>query len=366
MIQAARKGIFAIANIPEGTRILSESPILKLPRHSTNYATVTRPVVGSRLSGQNDNEQGYLKDLINAYHCRDGSRPLGNVQTNCLYLDQAGTLIGIFVKASRLNHSCNPNAWYSWNDTIGQLNIHAVRNIRAGEEVTISYLTTVLEYSERQLVLRERFKFSCKCKLCLLPPEERENSDSRLRKLAAIGTAYADLIFAGRPDKALPILHTMLLLFDAEDIRGVSRARAYHDAYGIAITRGDKARAFVFAERSYNIRRVIEGDDSRTATKIRQCTEELLEYSPEVKRGEGFENWLWMLDEHWHATQFPKAWPPSLNWMDSTLDWQRIMNSLSYGSHETAAFAGKVSETAAKLPYNAAAVKKELKTCTSF
>src|SRR6266566_5006331 len=49
-----------------------------------------------------------------------------------------------------------------------------------------------------------------------------------------------------------------------------SIARAYKDAYDIAIQNGDESRARIFAERTYDARRLIEGDDSPVAMKMKR------------------------------------------------------------------------------------------------
>jgi hypothetical protein len=38
-----------------------------------------------------------------------------------------------------LNHSCDPNVWYAWRDDLGFEVMEALRDITAGEEITIDY-----------------------------------------------------------------------------------------------------------------------------------------------------------------------------------------------------------------------------------
>ncbi|RYP23400.1 hypothetical protein DL765_001105 [Monosporascus sp. GIB2] len=35
---------------------------------------------------------------------------------------------------------CKPVAWIYWNETLGAMTVHALRDIEAGEEVTLSYI----------------------------------------------------------------------------------------------------------------------------------------------------------------------------------------------------------------------------------
>jgi len=86
----------------------------------------------------------------------------------------------------------------------------------------------------------------------------------------------------------------MFGLFEKEDIWDRSISRAYKDAYDIAIESGDKPRARVFAERTYDTRRLIEGDDSPVTMRIKRVAEGLSAEAQGLS-GVDFENWLWML-----------------------------------------------------------------------
>lgn len=46
---------------------------------------------------------------------------------------------GVFIELSRLNHSCGPNLRTFWNPHLFIMSAQAVRPIRAGEELTVSY-----------------------------------------------------------------------------------------------------------------------------------------------------------------------------------------------------------------------------------
>lgn len=46
---------------------------------------------------------------------------------------------GVFALASRINHHCDSNAHNSWNEDTERYTVHASRDIKAGEEITINY-----------------------------------------------------------------------------------------------------------------------------------------------------------------------------------------------------------------------------------
>lgn len=294
------KGMLATSNIPKGTRILSEVPIFLVPRDNPNIKAVEH-IVANEVKGLDEGQQRAFFDLANIY----GSacdRSLGIARTNVLPLGSNARSGGLFLDSSRINHSCRHNAQNTWNENIGRLTIHALRDIEEGQEITISYLASTLGYAERQHFLREKFKFDCKCELCSLPPPQREESDIRLRKLEAIDSTIGMFFYPGgnlEPDAALSLLHTMFSLFDQEGISDARIARAYNDAYQIAVENEDEARAQVFAERAYNARLLAEGDDSpvtlKMKRKMKRAAEEKSVQTPECMSEAQFENWLWML-----------------------------------------------------------------------
>ena len=48
-------------------------------------------------------------------------------------------LSAIFPVVARFNHSCDSNATYKYNETLGKLTVHACKQIRPNEEICVSY-----------------------------------------------------------------------------------------------------------------------------------------------------------------------------------------------------------------------------------
>ena len=94
---------------------------------------------------------------------------------------------------------------------------------------------------------------------------------------------------------ALHLLHTMFSLFDEEGIWDASIARAYKNAYDIAIQNKDEPRARIFAKKTYDAKRLIEGDDSPSTMKMKRTAEGFSAEAPQGLSEAEFENWLWML-----------------------------------------------------------------------
>eukprot|EP01062_Namystynia_karyoxenos_P004591 TRINITY_DN11634_c2_g1_i1.p2 TRINITY_DN11634_c2_g1~~TRINITY_DN11634_c2_g1_i1.p2 ORF type:complete len:585 (+),score=222.86 TRINITY_DN11634_c2_g1_i1:80-1756(+) len=66
---------------------------------------------------------------------------------------------GMFLRASRLNHSCQPSCHYCFKG--GTIQIRAVRPIRAGEEATIAYVNVYSRPEWRLQKLKAGYHFEC-------------------------------------------------------------------------------------------------------------------------------------------------------------------------------------------------------------
>ena len=97
---------------------------------------------------------------------------VSRVHTNLFAVsDCAGIQYGsaLYAKAGTiLNHSCQPSAAVSFKGA--SLRVHAVRPIRAGEEVAISYTELYAGRDERRSSMQTKKGFMCACARCEQPP----------------------------------------------------------------------------------------------------------------------------------------------------------------------------------------------------
>jgi hypothetical protein len=72
----------------------------------------------------------------------------------------------VYVKASRMNHACDPNVHVSFQSRC--LSARTIKSVLAGAPLEISYGPQLGEmfYEDRQAWLRERYCFTCKCSAC--------------------------------------------------------------------------------------------------------------------------------------------------------------------------------------------------------
>jgi hypothetical protein len=84
-------------------------------------------------------------------------------QINCMEMNNGAA---VFPHAARFNHSCNPNACFTWNATIGKETIHAMSDIQPGEEITLSYC---------DMMHVKHYGFVCDCRACA---EDEDNEST--------------------------------------------------------------------------------------------------------------------------------------------------------------------------------------------
>lgn len=83
------------------------------------------------------------------------------------------------VNIARVNHSCLPNAEHLYINRAGLLTLWAVKDIPAGEEITLSYMDDFKGYEERKVFLERNWNFVCDCNACDITTEFGRASDCR-------------------------------------------------------------------------------------------------------------------------------------------------------------------------------------------
>lgn len=75
-----------------------------------------------------------------------------------------------------LNHSCNPNAAIVFDGNI--VSVRSIRDIKDGEQVTISYVDNTYKRATRRSQLRDQYFFECRCEGCEPPNNKFTGRDS--------------------------------------------------------------------------------------------------------------------------------------------------------------------------------------------
>ena len=102
---------------------------------------------------------------------------------------------GLYKTISRINHSCAPNAVWSWiegDESKVEIQVRVVREIKEGDEILVSYLGSTNAFGskdKRQEELRNRWDVTCNCEVCSLTGDkliENERARKKIRDLDAV------------------------------------------------------------------------------------------------------------------------------------------------------------------------------------
>jgi hypothetical protein len=179
-------GCFALKAIKRGTRILADDPLLVVPiahymqediqKAFDNLSPEQKNLYFTLHSGHGQDPKNWpsrihesvteleRKRIQEQHNARIGKEAtlISIFQINCMELESGA---GIFPHAARFNHNCNPNACFTWNSAIGKETIHAMNDIKAGDEITISYCDMIHDKSLRAWELKH-YGFVCDCRAC--------------------------------------------------------------------------------------------------------------------------------------------------------------------------------------------------------
>ncbi|KAG1653290.1 hypothetical protein FOA52_009152 [Chlamydomonas sp. UWO 241] len=200
-------------------------------------------------------------------------------QTNALPLGSSsdGVDRGLFLVASRLNHSCQPNVETRWNAGLGGATVHATSDIAAGDELAYSYVaydTLFSPRAQRRALLAQGWGFQCGCAACALEGDRARQSDARRRALRPMSDAIYESISSVRLEEGVGLVEQMLALLDEEGLAlpNLRGARAYdafqgckHPSKHADVSAHTEARAWL--QCAYVAHRIAEGEDGEAVVK---------------------------------------------------------------------------------------------------
>ncbi|KAI0065777.1 SET domain-containing protein [Artomyces pyxidatus] len=259
-------GLIVTEDHAPGSVIVWECPLLVMPME-----VLEDPFPGDTIQpavGHLDDDTARLyRRLYNCFPSRgDEKEDLCNImKTNGIGV---GLLPGydepytaVYADICRINHSCSPNAIYTWDLQSFRGEVRASRLIKKGEQVFITYVDNREPYDVRQQQLQNTYNFTCACPACSLSEAERKRSDVRRGVLSKIWRSSPDDdVEAWMFDLKLPddlIIKRFLRYADMMEQEMLS------DAQWIFI-----ARALVMA---YSALRVVEGA-KRWAKKAKESS----------------------------------------------------------------------------------------------
>ncbi|ETW78294.1 hypothetical protein HETIRDRAFT_242993, partial [Heterobasidion irregulare TC 32-1] len=187
-VPGAGKGVLAVRDLALGELIVKERPLLLVPREIlySRAPGATHPDAPLRMLVDQTMPPDDRALFLGLHHCKsaDPADYRDIVDTNSLPVPSLpGHALehhAVCAAASRINHSCSPNATHFWDLESFSFEFRAIRPIRKGEQVTISYLNTrLLPRRARQQALADKYAFRCACPACSLPTADAAASDAR-------------------------------------------------------------------------------------------------------------------------------------------------------------------------------------------
>jgi len=232
------RGFFATKDIEPGELIMSEIPCAEIPDAPMDRDPAERCLL-NLASGRVKLEeaQAALKDL-ELLHPRSLEKDVDPERLKTLSKDYArllkemdtlplgktlgltvestllraicalhfnGFVTGVYLHLAMVNHSCAPNCTkWGARDGVPHSEVRAIRRIKAGEEITFSYLVPALRsFEARQRALQGQFQFECQCDLCRMtngadvrleqgPPEAIQELEQLLEQVEQDNELYTE------------------------------------------------------------------------------------------------------------------------------------------------------------------------------
>ncbi|KAJ1967327.1 hypothetical protein H4R35_006740 [Dimargaris xerosporica] len=157
---------------------------------------------------------------------------LGRFQCNSfqLYDEQLFAVgDGTYPLAALVNHSCQPNCVALYRPG-GAMELLALEPLQPDTEVTIAYIDTITPRDERQITLKERYRFQCQCCRCTADLNDAawEPSAVGLPALPSAAWGTVDAILA-RPcsQRALQCFRDLLQCHDSVSAHIATMANAH-------------------------------------------------------------------------------------------------------------------------------------------
>ncbi|KAJ3774509.1 hypothetical protein FB446DRAFT_664940 [Lentinula raphanica] len=241
-------GAFAVKPLRRGDFILEETPIFRIDSES-DY--ITSRSLAAKFEQLSPTDLFRCLSLLNVWHSEIDVFE-GIYNTNVFGQS-------LLLEVSRFNHSCSPNARYTYHESSKKERIIALTDIAEGEEISISYLQSRDVYArpcaERQQVLSSRYRFRCQCTAC--DDANFKKSDRRRREIQKIWESLPTAM--GGRKALLAIVRTIVLM--KEDGYFADAGELAVDAAAICAGHSDWESCEYWAKFAYENRVAELGDD---------------------------------------------------------------------------------------------------------
>ena len=186
----------------------------------------------------------------------------------------------VFPEIARMNHDCRANADYYFDHKTLTQYIHAIRPIKAGEEITLSYINPRMKHDARKKKLQRIWGFGCVCNLCSRKAPRIAASDARITQIRDIMGEFTNWEADSRANPQMAELY--ISLHEQEELWGMM-----YEAYAYAAQEyngvGDPWTAIKYAMLAVEFGVTAVGPEESSIVDMRKLAED------------PWGHWSWML-----------------------------------------------------------------------
>lgn len=217
-VEGKGNGVVANHRLARGDPIMAHTPVLLI--HQAFKEEPDQERQHHLLDLALKSLPGHSADLFMGQmaHNPDEHPVAARLTTNAFRLDLGGDdgqHYGAFPEVGKTNHDCRPNAAYYVDQSTLMHITTAVRPIKAGEEITITYLDPLAPRADRQERAQSHWGFGCTCPHCSATADEVAESDKRLKELKWIEGQLQDLKNTSN-DVSVGLITYLLKLYEDE------------------------------------------------------------------------------------------------------------------------------------------------------
>ncbi|KAF2469916.1 SET domain-containing protein [Lindgomyces ingoldianus] len=250
-------GLFTKERIPQGIRVLAESPIISILSNRNQCSSVFRAFKNLTTLQQTEfltlccRTPESLKRKVETELKRDWQQ-IPEIHRDIISIWSANTYVYyMYLLASRINHSCLPNLYYRFNENLDMGTFHAVRDIEKDEELTISYINATNHMKHQRQDDLESWGIECQCLACVDTDRNRRGEENR----AKLYDLEQVLTSAPSYKACLQVAEKMAVIQRDEGLWTRDLGICYHTAAYYSLKLGNRKSALKWAEEEmkYNI-----------------------------------------------------------------------------------------------------------------
>lgn len=217
-VEGKGNGVVANHRLARGDPIMAHTPVLLIHQDFKEepYQDRQHHLLDLALKSLPDRTADLFMGQM--AHNPDEHPVAARLTTNAFRLDLGGDdgqHYGAFPEVGKTNHDCRPNAAYYVDQSTLMHITTAVRPIKAGEEITITYLDPLAPRADRQERAQSHWGFGCTCSYCSATADEVVESDKRVKELKWIEGQLQDLKNTSN-DVSIGLITYLLKLYEDE------------------------------------------------------------------------------------------------------------------------------------------------------